>query len=194
MTDREKTGLNPFNCNTETQIIYADDGTCHDVPIIEEAPLEFETRAELEAYIQNPDHADAEKLYAQRIYCSYEFNEPADKCLAWGSYGHPTGNPYDKTVETDRGQRKKRIARVRNERREYGGRIFCGSEEAYERWQALLADPEVQALYALYKEQVVADDFYTIADEVIARLSNIRLKHGAVVTFAQSDIRINFVK
>ena len=30
LTPQEKTDLNPFNCNIETQIIYADDGTCHD--------------------------------------------------------------------------------------------------------------------------------------------------------------------
>ena len=192
LTDREKTDLNPFGCDTETQIIYADDGTCHDVPIIEEAPLEFETKAELEAYIQNPDYADEEKLYAQRIYCSYEFNEPADKCLAWGSYRHLTGNPFDGIVETERDREEKNCEDAERTE-EYGGRIFCGSEEAYERWQALLAEPEVQALY---EEQAVADDrFYTIADEMIARLSlNIRLKHGAVVTFAQADIIIDFVK
>ena len=30
LTPQQKTNLNPFNCDIETQIIYADDGTCHD--------------------------------------------------------------------------------------------------------------------------------------------------------------------
>ena len=204
LTSQEKTDLNPFDCNLETQIIYAEDGTCHDVPVVEATEEvspeeeeeavspEFETKAELEAYIENPDYTDAEKLHAQRIYCSYEFNESADKCLAWGSYRYRTGNPFDGIVETER-DREEKNCEDEERTEEYGGRIFCGSEEAYERWQALLAEPEVQALH---EEQAVADDrFYTIADETIARLSlNIRLKHGAVVTFAQSDIRIDFVK
>ena len=203
LTSQEKTDLNPFDCNLETQIIYAEDGTCHDVPVVEATEEvsseeeeavspEFETKAELEAYIENPDYTDAEKLHAQRIYCSYEFNESADKCLAWGSYRYRTGNPFDGIVETER-DREEKNCEDEERTEEYGGRIFCGSEEAYERWQALLAEPEVQALH---EEQAVADDrFYTIADETIARLSlNIRLKHGAVVTFAQADIRISFVK
>ena len=36
LTAPEKTDLNPFNCDLETQIVYADDGTCHDKP--EEIP------------------------------------------------------------------------------------------------------------------------------------------------------------
>lgn len=33
LTGQEKSDLNPFNCNVETQIIYATDGTCHDKEI-----------------------------------------------------------------------------------------------------------------------------------------------------------------
>ncbi len=196
LTNRQKTDLNPYDCDIEIEFIYADDGSCHlkspteieDDEITEPDPptRDIYTRAELEDYLESPEYTHLQKRDTLSDYCYYD---SPDDCV--GLYSAPAYDTYD---ECSRG---------------YWVGSLCGSEVAHERWQNIVDTTRYKSLYAeeeAYWEAEYSEDISEgdqarrkesyILQAVLHKLGlEFRLEHGIVgVTFAQSSILIVLLK
>ena len=204
LTNRQKKDLNPYNCDIETEFIWAEDGSCHskpsadiedddtavlppDIEDIEAHPMVEMTRAELDDFLNSSEYTEVQKRNTLTEYC----HETTDDCVYWNFVG---------AVDA--------YGRCDDEELSVGS--FCGDRAAYERWQNLTNSAAYQSLYEekeknweeFSKDKGMSEDERASSKEgsilqaVLHALdSGLSLEHGlASPTFAQADILIAFLK
>lgn len=194
LTPREKTDLNPLGCDIGTQIIWADDGSCHPKPpedAITEPPEEYlSSRTALDAYLENSEYTQLEKGDAMWFYCDLN----PDDCLTWKFISYYDEDDFD------------RYGRCQTLPREGS---FCGDIAAYKRWQEITETAEYASLYEKAEkaweeylsrfgdEEIRGNDKegYILQGLLHSVSPELRLEYGlASTTFAQADIVMQFLK
>ena len=204
LSPQEKTVLNPLGCDSATEIIWAEDGSCHpqsedsiedvieneDVEISDD-PIVVDPREELEQYLEDSEWTNVQKMEAMRSYCV----DNPEGCLVWNLY-------HSGPVPDFPGNHRNMLCREA----EHTVGIFCGDEAAYEHWQRLEESTAYESLYKTveaylrgtnpYETYVgIGDRHYYVTQSTLHALSEqIHLEYRVLVTFAQSDVAIYFVK
>ena len=162
LSPQGKTVLNPLGCDPATEIIWAEDGSCHpqsedeesteDVVEDEDAGLEpsddpvvIDPREELGQYLENSEWTNAQKVEAMSSYCV----DNSEGCLVWNLY-HSGPVPYFP------GNHRNTLCR----QAEHSVGIFCDDEAAYEHWQRLEDSIAYESLYRTVEEYLRDTDTY----------------------------------
>ena len=199
LSSGEKIALNPFGCDVETQIIYADDGTCHPNPEIEEE-LSIEenelsiaidvSRAELELTLDSSLPND-EKYEAIVKFCGNvrpADGHSSDDCV-WisNSCAADPGPVYPPQLDFDyESFIQERCAHAATVNEFCSEDNWCGNRLAYDRMQELWADLTLQG----FQFENYPSPNFDIPDGEYA----VYVKHRARATAAQATVHYVFVK
>ena len=216
MSSQEEIALNPLGCDSATEIIWAEDGSCHPQPEDGEStedadedsdsdsdagedadpepsddPVVVDPREELEQYLENSEWTNTQKIEAMSSYCV----DNPEGCLVWNLY-------HSGPVPDFPGNHRNTLCRQAEHRVD----IFCGDEAAHEHWQKLEESIAYESLYSTvegylrdsdtYKVYVNIGDrhFYVTQSTLRALTERMHLEYRVLVAFVQSDVVIQFVK